>query len=253
MRRETAQKLTQLTSDFYQQVSESFSATRSAPWEGWQRVLDSLDAPPRAVIDLACGNLRFERFLAEKIKPAVPLEAYAYDSCDALVNAASAIPGVTVHYAHLDLAQTLLTDDVLTSQLAAPPCDLAVCFGFLHHLPLPEQRARLVQALVRGTRPGGVVALTFWQLSNSERLLKKARATTAEAAERFSLADLAENDYLLGWQDRTDVVRYAHDFTEPELDALVTAAPDARELARFSADGATGNLNRYLLLQRLSS
>lgn len=273
MRTDTARTLAQLTTDFYAQVSASFSATRADPWEGWGRVLreaePTLAGDRAAVLDLACGNLRFERFLdswaarrAVEMREAprgegkqgsvgpAPIEAYAFDSCDDLARLPE-LGRVTVRYGHLDVAEALLAGEDLATRMTAPPCDLAVCFGFMHHLAQGEHREQVLRALVSSVRPGGVVAVSFWQLSKSDRLLRKAEVTTALARERLALDDLGPRDYLLGWQGRDDVLRYCHDFSEDEVDGLARAvSPAACEVARYSADGATGDLNRYLVLRR---
>lgn len=250
MKQETARMLARLTSEFYAQTAASFSATRQAPWAGWQRVLDETGAARRerlCVLDLACGNLRFERFLAERC-PASDVCAFAYDGCDELAKGQE-VPGVTVDYRLLDVVEALFAG-VLGSSLEVEDCNLAVCFGFMHHLPLAQQRLHLLEALVERVAHGGYVAVSFWQLSHSERLLAKAQVTTQAALPALGFDDLGPGDYLLGWQERSDVLRYCHDFSEQEIDELVSALDVARETARFSADGATGNLNRYLILQR---
>lgn len=252
----TAGTLAHLTSTFYEQVAPSFSATRQAPWQGWQRVIDEMETPHAhtlTVLDLACGNLRFERFLGEALASgriaAQRAHVRALDCCDALVHDASPA-SVEVNYTHLDVAETLLAGADLGAYVGKGTFDLSVCFGFLHHLAMPEHRTRVLTALAQSLAPGGIAAVTFWQLSQSPRLLAKAQATTAQAAQALDLHGLATGDYLLGWQDRTDVLRYCHDFSEEEIDALADAvSPYARERARFSADGATGTLNRYLVLQ----
>ena len=261
----TARTLSRMTADFYERVAPSFSATRRRAWPGWERVLEEAgilrgrwgaDRPLR-VLDLACGNLRFERFLAERTRGEArasggmctpDVRVLAVDSCDVL--AASPAPGAHVSYRHVDIAETLLVEGGLQRHLPSRGHDLAVCFAFLHHLPLPEQRSRALASLAGSTRPGGYVAASLWQLSHSERLLERARATTAEALSRLGDVGLGPRDYLLGWQDRTDALRFCHDFSECEVDELAASvAPSAREVARFSADGATGDLNRYLILQ----
>lgn len=263
MHQRTARRLARLTSDFYAQVASSFSATRERAWPGWERLLAEVDLPwldegrSLQVLDLACGNLRFERFLAERLlgaggsRAACELRIHAIDGCDELAGARPlASAGVTVSYTHLDVAELLLSGGDLARQLGPRVCDLSVCLAFLHHLALPEQRERVLDALVGVTRPGGFVAISFWQLSQSDRLLARARATTEEARTRLGLDDLGEGDYVLGWQGRTDVLRFCHDFSEEEIDALsASVRPRAREQARFSADGTGGNLNRYLVLR----
>lgn len=241
----TAQRLSQLTTAFYREVAPSFSATRQEPWQGWAHVLEKTDLARREelnLLDVACGNLRFERYLASKRTS--PLRVHAIDNCDELA-LVSPIEGADVAYTHLDL-----TDPAkLSEALDTAAYDAAVCFGFMHHLPLREQRADLLRAIVNSVIPGSFVVVTFWQLSHSERLLAKALETTRRVTDELGIDGLGEGDYLLGWQDRTDVVRYCHDFAEDEIDDLVAAvAPHAQEIARFSADGQTGDLNRYLIL-----
>ena len=79
MSRAAVRALCQLNTEFYERNAASSSQTRTAPWEGWRRCMaacgfdDSdgaaLDQPVDAqiadsVLDIACGNLRFETILA---------------------------------------------------------------------------------------------------------------------------------------------------------------------------------------------
>lgn len=260
-----ARRLSDITSEFYRTVHASFSATRQAPWPGWGRVAevtfpgaarlrttgstretsgsrtdDSADAlreadglreagtangsQPFDVLDLACGNLRFERFLASRVPGA---RVWAADICDELVGLAPANDLSELHYQHVDLAFD-------PAAVVAPACDLCVSFGFMHHLPSTEQRMAVLRTLVDHMRPGGFVAVSFWQFAHDERL--RAKATP-----------LAEpGDYLMGWQHEQGVQRYCHSYEEDEISALVAGlSTEVREVARFSADG---NLNRYVIL-----
>ena len=236
-----ARRLGELNSRFYRQVGASFSATRQTGWPGWQRVLGEagLVAGSRAdVLDLACGNLRFERYLAGQ---SVQARVWAVDNCDELVGLGRAGAG-EVRYLHVDVADALFEPGGLRAALAGvDPCDLAVCFGFLHHVALPAHRLELLRALIEAVRPGGMVAVSLWQFARDARLL--AKATPVEGGN--------EGDYLLGWQGSTDVMRYCHSFSEGEVDTLsASCEPVAYELARYSADGRAGDLNRYLILRR---
>lgn len=230
MDEKTARRMSELTTEFYARANESFSATRQAPWPGWDRVLDICElrgAARMRVLDLACGNLRFERFLADYVDD---LRVWAADNCDALVGSPAEF---ALEYQHLNIAEN-------PTDIVAPPCDLAVSFGFMHHLPLRRQRRAVLKALADHTRPGGYVVVTFWQFAKNSRLLAKARPVRGGD----------KGDYLLGWQDRTDVARYCHSFSEDEIDALVASLGNSvEEVARFSADGKTGDLNRYLVLR----
>ncbi|WP_172136222.1 class I SAM-dependent methyltransferase [Adlercreutzia sp. ZJ473] len=292
----TAQRLSDLTSDFYRRVSASFSETRSRAWEGWERVLEACgitgnaeDADERGrvsrpegagerarangradasagahvaaaapeptlrVLDLGCGNLRFERFLAARAGG--PVEAFAVDNCAPLVaqGTRDALPeGVRVRFQPLDVMGTLHAGEDLARALDAPACDLAVAFGLMHHVPTFGQRVRVLEALASHVRPGGHVSVALWQFARSGRLRAKAAAATARgcAACGIDPGELGEGDCLMGWQDEQDVFRYCHHFDEAEVDALARALePRAREVARFSADGRDVPLNRYLVLR----
>jgi SAM-dependent methyltransferase len=237
---QTARRLSDLTTTFYAHVGASFSATRQAPWPGWQRIAElawGRDDAGERVLDLACGNLRFARFARSRCPDA---RIWAVDNCDDLASAYAGTDAQEryVQFQHLDIARTLLDGQDLSAALEAPACDLCVCFGFMHHVPLPQHRADVLRALVDHAAPGGIVAVSFWQFERDARIMAKAQP----------LAD--KGDYLLGWQGRRDVQRYCHSFCEEEVDSLASAvAKQAREVDRFSADGKSGDLNRYLVLR----
>ncbi|WP_165053828.1 MULTISPECIES: class I SAM-dependent methyltransferase [unclassified Adlercreutzia] len=289
----TAQRLSDLTRDFYQRVSASFSETRSRAWEGWERMLEECEItgdagereqasrcegagegmraggqadlfaaahaamtapePTLRVLDLGCGNLRFERFLAARAGR--PVEAFAVDNCAPLVaqGARDEFPeDVRIRFQLLDVTGALHAGADLVRALDAPACDLAVAFGLMHHVPTFDQRVRVLEALADHVRPGGHVAVALWQFARSDKLRAKAEAATARgcAACGIDPEKLEEGDYLMGWQDEQDVFRYCHHFDEAEADALARAmGPRAREVARFSADGKDAPLNRYLVFK----
>ncbi len=252
----TAHILVDLTGDFYRREAKSFSQTRQNAWAGWTRVLDEVSdvcVPGMNVLDLGCGNLRFERFLAGTDNlNSCDFTAYAIDNCAPLVQHELNAAAVDVHFQDLDILNTLLQRINLADAIEAPPCDLTVAFGFFHHVPGKNNRIRLLQTLIDKTQQGGYVVVSFWQFLNSEKLRTKAEETTAYGctAAGIDIDALDEGDYLLGWQQDPDVFRYCHHFSEHEIDELAnTVAARAREVTRFSADGETDNLNRYLVLQ----
>lgn len=238
-----ARRMGDLTTTFYQRVGSSFSATRQSPWAGWWELLDLVrpylcESP--MVLDLACGNLRFERFLADE---GIAARSWVLDNSDELM-ALGEPDGLAVKVRHLDVLEALCDERDLARELDAlgvPACDLAVCFGFMHHVPLAEQRVEVLRTLVDAVRPGGLVAVSLWQFARDQRLMAKAHPVEGGAP----------GDYLLGWQNQADVWRFCHSFGEDEVDALADAcAPHVAEVARFSADGRRGDLNRYIVLRR---
>jgi tRNA (uracil-5-)-methyltransferase TRM9 len=249
-----AHRLVALTSDFYASVHESFSASRSSPWRGWGRCAGLvarhlLPSERLRLLDVACGNLRFERFLEGQIAPTA-LSAQAVDVCDELVPRRAG-----VCYRHLDVLDSLLGRLPLVELLAPEdgvPYDLSVCFGFFHHVTSFECRVQLLDALVESVRSGGLAIVSLWHPLDDPRIADRAREVTTRGCSELGIELTSPGDCLLGWQGRTDVYRYCHSFSDEEVDDLVERTGAHAELvARFRADGHTGSLNTYLVLRRL--
>ena len=320
MDKQTAEILCNLTSDFYRREAASFSQTRNHPWPGWRRCLEAMEGleelkalegpgeKPLRVLDVACGNLRFERFLLQEFSEA-KWDFCAVDNCDDLalraigdlsegaidgmaaagdtmsptaIAAANetgsmlAAAGPSVRYVHADVMGELLAGSPLactSAEASEKPFDIAVAFGFMHHIPGHEKRCSFLRALLERVCSGGHVAVSFWRFMAEEKLASKAVETTERALRVIAagLVDVAadepavatsgsaaaasiqleENDYLLGWRDSQEVFRYCHHFSESEISALANAVADvATVAARFHADGRTGDLNTYLVLRR---
>lgn len=271
-----AQKLSELNNDFYRSQAISFSDTRKAKWLGWERCLAEMgkyseDAfsgtnfsgrETLSVLDVACGNLRFEEFLTTSL-PSTILQVVALDSCDDLVSDARV--SADVNYIHCDVIQELSKsefDSGLAHCFSASGIglvDLSVSFGFMHHIPLPEWRMVLLQSLVSATAQGGFVVVSFWRFMDNEGMAQKAQATHEQAEEYLSnqgildtqdLTEFNEGDYLIGWRNTPGVYRYCHSFSDTEIDALVEGVANKADcVARFRADGRTGNLNEYTVFR----
>lgn len=269
----TAQNLIDLNTRFYAEHAASFSATRSAPWEGWRHVADIArerfgDTPASLrVFDLACGNLRFERFLAEQL-PHTSLHVTAIDNCPALAVDTDQL--ARVDYRSLDILTALLAEigrgsdgaivgtraSALGTAFPHANCDLAVCFGFMHHVPGAALRQAVLGHLIDSVRPDGIVIVSFWQFLNDDRIARKAARSLDLALAQppfagFASSSLEEGDHFLGWQADDAAFRYCHHFSTAEIDRLAASvSPLAAPIAAFSADGSNHSLNRYLVLQR---
>ena len=253
----TAERLSHVTSEFYDQQVQSFSATRQTPWQGWRQCLDAMpqllaDEKP-SVLDVGCGNLRFARYLCDEAG-IVPAKYFAVDNCKPLVERGEADTHVSeLAFIELDVIKSLL-DGTLSSRLIIPPCDLVVAFGFLHHVPGAQKRSQLLGTLLDRTKPGGYVCISFWQFMNSQKLAVKAQETTVQGLRALGIdaSELEEHDYLIGWQDKANTWRYCHHFSQKELDELLASlGSDVQICAQFSADGKDNDLNRYVILQRV--
>ena len=262
-----ARQLIDLNTRFYRANAASFSATREAPWGGWRRIAAHAAAcvealapgKPLKVLDLACGNMRLERFLAEEL-PGARFEFHAVDNCGELATSLPLPTGVIYH--DIDILGVLL--DAATGGSKNSPLDeipasaLSCCFGFMHHVPSFELRVAVLQELVQCTAPGGIIAVSFWQFMHDDRLAAKTHDAEASAREHGLFApavlDAFEpGDHLLDWQEGTSL-RYCHHFEEDEINRLIAALPagTVRAFERYWADGRAGNLNRYVLLRRTS-
>ena len=209
-----------------------------------------LDAEHLDMLDLASGNLRFAAFLSDAY-PHQDATVYAVDDCADL-----ALNYPNAHFQNLDIIACLLEGAPLAELIDAPPCDVSVCFGFMHHVPGQENRARILESLLDKTKTGGFVIVSFWMFLNNETLAKKAAITHAQALGALSLSEteiaaLDEGDYFLGWKNTVDSYRYCHNFTAADIDALIASVEHrAQVAARFIADGRTNNLNAYVILQK---
>lgn len=265
--------LYQLNNLFYQQQGASFAQTRGAPWHGWRSCVEHLQAegaispesdsanqqaPALTVFDLACGNMRFEAFLHEAL-PHLNIDYYGADNSKEMAGTGSQ----KKHFQDLDALGILIDrgPEAVTSEIDAPIADLVVSFGFMHHIPSHELRMQMLQVMLEKCRPGGFISVSFWQFLNSPSLAKKAAVTHAAALQDLSHEwtlspaeinkELEQGGYFLGWQGIAGAYRYCHNFTAAEITQLIKAvSSQAKLIAQFDADGRTGNLNAYLILQK---
>lgn len=259
MDKTTIQTLCDINTCFYQSNAPSFSATRNAPWLGWKKCARLFEEkiftganPNVSVLDLACGNLRFEEFLSEQF-PHVAFSFYAIDNCNELLpseqasaqpeesSTATALTGLAgsekptqpkesaqpekvaqqgtqsepvgllakgcfasnkIVFQNQDIIASLLDEEHESASQASethtqanqnhasPNCgasfDIAVSFGFMHHIPTQQLRLKALQKLIDSVRPEGLIAVSFWEFLNNEKLTEKAELTHQQALEFFT-------------------------------------------------------------------
>ncbi len=202
--------------------------------------------------------MRFAEFLRSEL-PQCRIAYRAVDGCEGLVPNFESSAAFSVDFQRVDIVGGILAGDGLADAIDVPACGMVACFGFMHHVPSFELRERALRALVDKTALGGVACVSFWQFMGDAKFARKAEAWHAAAIDdlaardRFDAAAIEPGDYFLGWQNEPGLWRYCHHFDENEIDALVASACTggvAEQVARFSADGKSGAMNRYVVLRR---
>ncbi len=250
---QVAHILNDATSAFYCRCAQSFSDTRQSPWRGWEPLLpplkalcDSTAGRPLRVLDVGCGNGRFLRFLEQHL----PSQALAYtgiDNCEGLrcfveASESSSHPAAP-------LSQDSVTSplhpsgesEVLPATPSSSPADA------------PAHHSSLIQQLASRVALHGILTCSLWRFDRSPSLSAKAEQGTPERLHALGLsaADLEAGDWLLGWQQDPEAIRYCHCFSDAEVQQLSQApCPPLTLTETYDADGASGNLNTYLLWQR---
>jgi tRNA (uracil-5-)-methyltransferase TRM9 len=123
------------------------------------------------------------------------------------------------------------------------PYDVVLAFAVLHHLPGAELRRRVLEKVRELITPDGIFIHSEWQFLNSSRL--RDRIQTWEQAG-LSAEDVDPGDYLLDWREGGYGLRYAHHFSEAELEALA-GDTGFQVVETFYSDGEGGNLGLYQL------
>lgn len=154
----------------------------------------------RSVLDIACGNLRFEAFLANTY-PHIDWSFFAVDNCEPLVASGQEDIAKKVHFTCEDIVSNLL-DGLPAAEpanipafAAATPFDLVVSFGFLHHIPSFALRQQFLLEALSQVKPGGYLVVSFWQFLNDPAKRAKIEQTHAEALAFFAgCAETCVND-----------------------------------------------------------
>lgn len=256
----TCLALNAINRDFYRQSAESFNDTRKRPWPGWARVVtqvargrgDESESKPESepaisVLDIGCGNGRFGVYAAREF--GAGLTYCGIDASPELLSfARRALTKVSASLVEHDLVTAPL--DAVLPAGAGQEHDVVALYGIMHHLPSRERRRALLAACGERLASGGVLALTSWQFGARERFTKKI-VPWESAVARYGIdpAQLEAGDTLLSWGAGVERFRYCHFAAPSEAEEWATL-PGFRLIDEYDADGQTGDLNHYLLLQR---
>lgn len=242
----TCRRLVALNRCFYHRHAAAFAATRQAPWPGWKRLVDHLNGrageEPLRVLDIGCGNGRFGSFLAATVGR--PLCYTGLDGSSTMLELARRMLA--------NMAQvTLLRRGFICNgglPMPAGPFHLVVVFGVLHHLPGARMRRQLVEDAALRLAPGGMMALTVWRLGSQARFAERVvpwDELNRRLRRPLNLAQLEEGDMLLSFGSGPSALRYCHAVSDREIASWLAILPPLRD--DYFADGASGDLNRYLV------
>jgi SAM-dependent methyltransferase len=238
---ETIAYLNDINRRFYRVTAASFDETRQQAWPGWSQLLPYLaDNTPLSVLDVGCGNGRFGIYLAESFNRSI--DYHGIDNNETLL--AQAQEAVRPH---ANITATFEQRDVVFTPPDTGSYDLVVAFGLLHHIPGNTVRRRFLQALAERVANAGWLAFACWCFYEFDRFRKRITPWPQTWAERIE-----RHDYLLDWRRGETALRYCHYVDDDEHRKLVIAT-GMQHTATYRADGFTGTLNRYSVLQRIQS
>lgn len=254
MDQNTILQLAQLNTQFYQTIASDFSSSRQYNWIGWEKIVSLLEARfsltwkeknNLSVLDVACGNGRFARFLDERLSQ--PIQYVGIDNSEALLQEALE-KQVTLkktnsfQFQQKDLITTLLKGELAFSQ----PFMFISVFGFLHHIPSFALRQSLLNSLAAALEDHGLLLVTAWQFL--ERSSLQTRVVPPEVLG-FKPEQLEKNDYFLDWRKGHHAYRYCHLVDKEEIEKLLVGS-SLTLVDSFRSDGKENNLNTYYLLEK---
>lgn len=230
---EDAQKLVALNTQFYEKIAIDFDDSRQFFWEGWHK-LDKYILPSTSVLDIACGNGRFEQY-CRPISPTL-----RYIGVDNNITLGSKI---TTGISSVFINQNILDKPWKKS---IPTADLVTCFGFAHHIPNRELRSQFFAQLTSLVNPGGYLIISLWNFLKNPALLVRVKALPGE---RYDTVLLEDGDYILDWKRGQEAIRYCHQYNEDEINTYFPHNT-LQLINRFEADGKN-NDNLYLIFKRI--
>ncbi len=242
MNEATVHALAAINREFYRDHAAEFSATRSAPWPGWEPIAAALRTAGGGavrVLDVGCGNGRFARYLARALAPR-PVAICGVDASEPLLDAARRAGPPGAHWQRGDVVDA-------PDALPSGPFDLVALFAVIHGVPSRERRRALLAACARRLAPAGLLAFTTWRRGEGERAVDW-NSYSSRARMPIDCSQLEPGDHLIPWGNGDDLVRYFHAFDDTELASCIQGLPLVAE-QRYRADGRSGDQNEYVVFR----
>ena len=201
MKREAAQKLLEVSKDFYNNSAKEFSRTRAKFWDELTFLAEHA-TPNMKVLDVGCGNGRFYPVLKDR-----QIEYTGIDNSEGLLAEAR----------KLHPQANFVLADATALPFPDKSFDIAYSFAAIHHIPSRALRNKFVSEIARVLHPGNTLIITTWYLWSPERTSQFLRSAVKCI---FMLSPLDLGDIMLTFgKDKHE--RYLHAFTVRELKRLL--------------------------------
>jgi ubiquinone/menaquinone biosynthesis C-methylase UbiE len=204
MNKKYAEKLALGVNKHYSLVAERFSRTRDIPWPEIKFLFDTHIKRDDSVLDLGCGNGRFSEFIENKKK------YIGIDNSQELIDIAKK------RYPGIDFKK----EDALKTSFDNDCFDKIFSVSVLHHLPSHELRFNFLSEANRILKPGGLLIITVWDLSQKSKI--KRIAYKNYFLRLIGLSKLDFNDALVDWHGISKC--YLHLFTMSEFKKIIQDA-----------------------------
>jgi len=230
--------------NLYSTYAKNFSATRQAPWKGWEvlpynKLLDN----NKNVLDLGCGNGRFLKYLLNKRKESINFYL-GVDNSQELLNIAKQELNTSntskFIFENVDLLSERWNLEIKKE------FNLIVAFGLMHHLYTYEQRKNLLKNSIKLLSKGGFLIITYWQFALIKRF-EDLIINPSTLSEKF---ELKENDYILKFGNDKGAYRFCHFTDIAEIVELEKDIP-FKMIKTFYSDGKDNQQNLYKIYQKI--
>jgi len=207
MTKETAEKLLRLTRQSYEEIAGEFSATRGGLWEDL-RDLSKYAPVNGSILDLGCGNGRLYELFKDK-----GAGYTGFDQSSRLIELARAKWHNDIKEGKADF----IVGNALKLPFADGQFDVIFSIAVMAHIPSAELQLEFLRGAKRVLKPGGVLALTNWNLwpinlkkkSVWKYFLEKLFMPAAEWEKSFGISkkDVGFKDVFTAWQGKSSAGR----------------------------------------------
>jgi len=202
MRKETANKIIEMSSAGYDKIAKDFSQTRNYIWKEMELAKTFINDKDD-VLDIGCGNGRFFEIVEKK-----NANYTGIDNSEKLLKIAKDKYGIKAKF---------LLANAISLPFENNSFDIVVSFAVLHHIPSKELREKFIKESFRVLKKDGVFVITVWNLWQRKYISKIIKYALLKISG-FSKLDF--KDIYLNFGEQKNV-RYLHAFTKRELKKLL--------------------------------